>query len=803
MASHILSRNVLHYGTSLSTISRARRTTLLTVRNLSGFSPSQLSQTITLPNIPELYNPQFLDELIPNVEKTIEDIEINAIGKNDAPYQPMMDALKSTSNHTLTANFSPAFRSTLSPTLDAFNALRPSMNGDKIWKVLDKAWKEDPELTLKIIWNARSIHDGKNDREVFYQAFGWLFKNHPRTAIINLPLLVKPVCVIDKQDVPTGSHGYFKDLLNIITLAALDQFGPNFRPLPFFNEISEKRSIRNEYRDKYYGTPLREINQILEREAPERRIAKRKQFYEGLVEKLNAVPHFRALYVAVARIFAKALLRDDNILRQINALPDDAKAERIELLHKLSLAGKWAPTPGLCHDVRTNIATAIAQLVHYGCQTAKPNLQHDLSHSFSAPEAQILRSFYHRWFLVPLRRALVIPEPLMSANKWSQIVYPLVHSQSMQRNMGHFYRHDPERFGKYLLDVESGKKTITGATLLPHELLRESLSHYSDEHDRGKKQIADFLNRGIQAQWETMVERLRQAGTLDNSIAICDVSGSMGRIQDYMGRKSRSRQVQPILPALSLSILLAQVAKPPFNGGFITFSQSPEFVSLLEEGMLKVVPSDSSSGSSSSNHLSKTILSQSLFDIVTKMERTQWGMNTNFNAIFLNLILPLAKKHRIKQEDMVKRIFVFSDMQFDEAMTPQPSYVYDPVTGDATLVPPPPNAANWETNHDVVEKAYQEAGYEVPDIIYCNLATDPDSDTLPVTKGKKGVAVMSGFSPAMLKAFMGEEVIEDDLTVTPAQPVGKKKTEKVAMDPVDVMKKALAKSSFDGLVVVD
>ena len=80
-----------------------------------------------------------------------------------------MDALKATSHRTLTDNLDAAYSSTGSPTLDAFYSVRPGCFDPELGGVLEKAWAEDPELTLRIIWNSRSIHDGKGDKEVFYQ----------------------------------------------------------------------------------------------------------------------------------------------------------------------------------------------------------------------------------------------------------------------------------------------------------------------------------------------------------------------------------------------------------------------------------------------------------------------------------------------------------------------------------------------------------------------------------------------------------------------------------------------------------
>ena len=124
------------------------------------------SQNVTLPVIPELYNPDFLDVLLPaDSATTIEQKVENVV------YNPMMEALKASAqgSRTLTDNLDPAYSATGSPTLDAFRSLKPHHYDSDLKRILAKAWEEDPQLTLRLIWNSRSIHDGKNDRDVFYQ----------------------------------------------------------------------------------------------------------------------------------------------------------------------------------------------------------------------------------------------------------------------------------------------------------------------------------------------------------------------------------------------------------------------------------------------------------------------------------------------------------------------------------------------------------------------------------------------------------------------------------------------------------
>ena len=52
-----------------------------------------------------------------------------------------------------------------------------------------------------------------------------------------------------------------------------------------------------------------------------------------------------------------------------------------------------------------------------------------------------------------------------------------------------------------------------------------------------RKALAETKWRVIEAQWKTLIESFREAGTLDNCISICDVSGSMGTITYKYNKK--------------------------------------------------------------------------------------------------------------------------------------------------------------------------------------------------------------------------------------------------------------------------
>lgn len=570
--------------------------------------------------------------------------------------------------------------------------------------------------------------------------------------------------------------------MNILCLAALNQLGPLDETPSFLSYPRGKRvPVWKRPRKCRRGAPLSEeareqklaqvkaFNDSVKAKARATRVRNASHLHSGLVKKLSD-PKFRALYILVARLFAHKLATDVHVLEQFEASKD--KEERRTLSFQFSLAGKWAPTPGCSHDRHTNIATAIAALLHHTQSLGTPRVVVTPENETSELDTHILRSFYQRWVLSPLRKTTELPEPLMSAKRWTEIKYSRVASKCMQANMERFFTHDPIGFEKFLEGVESGKKKISGATLMPHQLLKDLLltTHDLSESTRKEskkadiqRQIAEIKTRGIQAQWKTMVDRLRESGKLENSLAICDVSGSMGTINDV---DEDSKYVSPILPAVSLSLVLAQLATPPFSNGFITFSANPEFVQLDP--------------------------SLSLADTVHAMVRSSWGMNTNLEAVFLKLLLPLAVQNKVKPEDMVKRLFIFSDMQFDTSLTPYHGYSYssEPI--------------NWETSHDVIEKAFKEAGYEMPEIVYWNLAMQ--YGTVPVTHDRKGVAIMSGFSASMMKVFLGEEeeeIVEEGWEDIKPEVEPKKEKEPESFDPMSVMKKVLSKRSYLGLVVVD
>ncbi|VVB09155.1 unnamed protein product [Arabis nemorensis] len=159
-------------------------------------------------------------------------------------------------------------------------------------------------------------------------------------------------------------------------------------------------------------------------------------------------------------------------------------------------------------------------------------------------------------------------------------------------------------------DEEREKTKIAAGALLPHWIIR-------DLEGRDGGQVAKL-------QWKRMVDDLKKKWSLTNCIAISDVSGSMAG--------------EPLEVYVALGLLLSELSQEPWKRKMITFSNNPELHFFK----------------------GKDLRSKTSF-----VKRIAWGKNTDFQKVF-DFILKVVVDGRLKQEDMIKRGFVFSDMEFDQ-----------------------------------------------------------------------------------------------------------------------------------------
>lgn len=171
---------------------------------------------------------------------------------------------------------------------------------------------------------------------------------------------------------------------------------------------------------------------------------------------------------------------------------------------------------------------------------------------------------------------------------------------------------------------------------------------------------------------------------------------------------SGSMRGEPMCVSASLGIYLSERNKGPFKDAFITFSRIPRL----------------------------QVLSGSLRDRLEQMNLTAIAENTDLEAVF-KLVLRKATEGSVLPEDMPQTILIISDMQFDQCMD-KPS----------------------NTAMDMIRRMYGEHFYKIPNVVFWNLRS---SSGIPVKITESGTALVSGFSPSIMKNLLTGDMRPDKI----------------------------------------
>ena len=200
----------------------------------------------------------------------------------------------------------------------------------------------------------------------------------------------------------------------------------------------------------------------------------------------------------------------------------------------------------------------------------------------------------------------------------------------------------------------------------------------------------------VQKQWEALPNFVGDA----NILPLVDVSGSMTTLAG--GRDSKSG-VTCLEVAVSLGLYLADKNEGKFKDTFLTFSEKPELL-----------------------HLKGNINQK-----IDQMVKSEWGMSTNLHKAF-EKILDVALKGGVPQEEMPAMVLILSDMQFNACVKHDDSAM------------------------QMIARKYAEAGYTLPKVVFWNL--NAAYGNAPVKFDTSGTALVSGFSPAVVKPLLAGEL---------------------------------------------
>jgi len=301
-----------------------------------------------------------------------------------------------------------------------------------------------------------------------------------------------------------------------------------------------------------------------------------------------------------------------------------------------------------------------------------------------------------RQCLTKLRKNIDLLETHLCERTLDQVEYSKVPSVAMNRHGKKdkaFPRRDGERFDKYKEKLVNGETKVNVGALYPHEVAQKYLTTYGDTGGE-----PDDL---IEGQWRAMCEKLTdlERSYLSGVLTMVDVSGSM--------YSCANKSVRPLDVAISLGLLISEMnTDPAFHQTVMTFSSDPEFYRV--DGV-------------------------TLHERVQKLRKAHWQMSTDFAKAF-RMILTRAKEFGLRQEEIPTTLLVISDMQFDS-------------TGNDT----------FETNYQALQREFNEAGYQVPKLVFWNV--NGSIKDYPVTATQCNTALVSGFSIEILRDVLtGEDI---------------------------------------------
>ena len=272
-----------------------------------------------------------------------------------------------------------------------------------------------------------------------------------------------------------------------------------------------------------------------------------------------------------------------------------------------------------------------------------------------------------------LVRSTNVVEQKMCAKEWDSINFEHVPSVAASRYQKAFTKHAPEQYAAYKNAVVKGEAKVNASTLYPYDVLKSE--RYGDVTIS-------------QAQWDALPNYLGENGGI---LPIVDVSGSMGKIVP-------GTSVTMMDVAISLGLYIADKQQGDFHNVVMNFSSESEIL---------------------------TLTAKSLRDKFRQIQGLNWGMSTDLNAAFENL-LEFGNRNHVENENMPKTILIMSDMEF--------------------------NMCGQMTNLEAIERKYARMGYDLPQIVFWNL--NGRQGNSPARANHKNVALISGFSPSIVRSVL-------------------------------------------------
>lgn len=286
-------------------------------------------------------------------------------------------------------------------------------------------------------------------------------------------------------------------------------------------------------------------------------------------------------------------------------------------------------------------------------------------------------------------------EQQMCAQDWDGINFSQVPSLAASRYRTAFYRNAEERFTEYVEKLKAGNSDV--------KINAGAVYPYDILKGLYRQMYVPDTDHRI-AQWDALDNYIGSA----NILPMVDVSGSMGC------PAGGNPNLTCMDVAISLGLYCADKNQGTFKDLVLTFSGNPQL-----------------------EHLKGNIVEK-----YQQLRLADWGTNTDLNKAF-DKILTTALDNKVPVEEMPNMLVIFSDMQFDASQQSHGYYCRET------------QSAFDDSAIEMIRRKYAAAGYAMPQIIFWNLNAH---DNVPVRFNELGVALVSGFSPAIMKAILNADL---------------------------------------------
>lgn len=314
----------------------------------------------------------------------------------------------------------------------------------------------------------------------------------------------------------------------------------------------------------------------------------------------------------------------------------------------------------------------------------------------------------YRKMLSGIRAYLNVAEVQMSANRWFKIEYSRVTSRANLLYGNAFLKHDGVRRREFLSKLTRGEAKIHADVLFPGDIVAQ---YYRESSRYMWRMNLQEKNDTLEALWKALPDYVQND---ENTLVVRDGSGSM--MKRVGGTNVTALQV-----ATALAIYFSERCQGEFHDQFITFSEHPRLVSLE--------------------------YTESLRDKLEICDAYDECANTDVPAVF-RLILDTAVSHHMKQDDLPKNILILSDMEFDAAVRFPGCRRWEWEQSD--------KCTSLETLFKKINRAYEAQGYQMPRLVFWNICSR--TNTVPLQQNEAGVALISGFSPAVYQMVLSNEL---------------------------------------------